>query len=146
MPGEILSIWIKRAHGEPMDRVDDASLVAGRGIKGNADQGGWRQVTLIDESAWRNALAEVGAEVDFAARRANVLLRGIDLESSRGKILHLGESVIELLGETRPCEQMNEAQPGLRQALQPHWRAGAYGRIIQGGTIRVGDLAAWRDD
>src|ERR1700686_5813406 len=50
--GEIVSIWIKRAHGGPMDRVGEAEMVAGRGLRGNADQGGRRQVTIIDEGGW----------------------------------------------------------------------------------------------
>ncbi|HUP47341.1 MAG TPA: MOSC domain-containing protein [Thermoanaerobaculia bacterium] len=141
MTGEIVSLWLKRAHARPMDRVDAAELVAGRGIAGNADQGGWRQVTVIDESAWRDAETELGLAVDPSARRANVLVRGIDLRESRGKILRLGDAVIRLAGETRPCQQMDDAQPGLRRALGPDWRGGAFGQIVEGGTIRVGDKA-----
>jgi aryl-alcohol dehydrogenase-like predicted oxidoreductase len=36
---------------------------------------------------------------------------------------------------------MDDAHPGLRAALGPNWRAGAYGEIIEGGTIRPGDRA-----
>ncbi len=50
---EIISIWIKRAHGESMDSVDEAELVEGRGLAGNADQGGWRQITVIEaRTSW----------------------------------------------------------------------------------------------
>ena len=55
MTGEILSIWIKRSHRGVMDAVDEAQAVAGLGLAGNADQGGRRQVTIIDEAAWRDA-------------------------------------------------------------------------------------------
>lgn len=139
--GEIVSIWIKRAHGGPMDRVTEAELVTGRGVRGNADQSGRRQITIIGEEAWRAAEKELGTTVDAAARRANVLVRGIDLENSGGKTLRLGACTIRLFGETRPCQLMDDQQPGLRDALRPNWRGGAFGEIVEGGTIRVGDPA-----
>ena len=132
---EIVSIWIKRAHGGAMDRVDEAQLVPGRGLVGSADQGGWRQITIISEESWRNATAELGADVDSSARRANVMIRGLDLQKSRGKKLQLGDCVINVRGENPPCRLMNEMQ----QPLRPHWRAGVFGEIVHGGTIRTGD-------
>ena len=132
---EIVSIWIKRAHGGAMDRVDEAQLVPGRGLVGSADQGGWRQITIISEESWRNATAELGADVDPSARRANVMIRGLDLQKSRGKKLQLGDCVINVRGENPPCRLMNEMQ----QPLRSHWRAGVFGEIVYGGTIRAGD-------
>lgn len=141
MTGEIVNIWIKRAHRGVMDPVNEAQLVENRGLAGNADQGRRRQITIIDEAAWREAAAETGADVDPSRRRANVMLRGIPLADSRGKLLRLGACLVRILGETRPCEQMEEAQPGLRKALSPNWRAGVFGEIVEGGSIRIGDSA-----
>jgi MOSC domain-containing protein YiiM len=141
MTGEIVNIWIKRAHRGVMDAVERADAIAGRGLIGNADQGRRRQITIIDEAAWREAAAETGHDVDPSKRRANVMLRGIPLAESRGKLLRLGECFVRILGETRPCEQMEEAQAGLRKALSPNWRAGVFGEIVEGGAIRVGDSA-----
>jgi MOSC domain-containing protein YiiM len=124
-----------------MDAVERADAIAGRGLIGNADQGRRRQITIIDEAAWREAAAETGHPVDPSKRRANVMLRGIPLAESRGKLLRLGECLVRILGETRPCEQMEEAQAGLRKALSPNWRAGVFGEIVEGGAIRVGDSA-----
>ena len=144
--GEIVAIWIKRFKRGPMDPVPEAELVAGRGIVGNANRGGKRQVTLIDEARWREAQKEVGVDVPPAARRANVMLRGVDLERSHRKLLRLGACVIRIYGETRPCELMEETQPGLRKALSPRWRGGAFAEILEGGTIRVGDRAEWTEE
>jgi MOSC domain-containing protein YiiM len=141
--GEVAAIWIKRFKRGPMDAVESAQLVAGRGMVGNANQGGKRQVTIIDEQAWQNAVSDVGAAVEPRMRRANVMLRGLDLARSRGKVLQLGECRIRIYGETRPCERMEEAAPGLRAALSPEWRGGAFGEVLEGGTIRVGDEAAF---
>jgi MOSC domain-containing protein YiiM len=141
MTGEIVSIWIKRAHRGVMDGVESAQAVAGRGLVGNADQGGSRQITIIDEGAWNEAAAETGAEVDPSKRRANVMVRGIGLADTRGKLLLLGGCAVRILGETRPCERMEEAQPGLRQALRSGWRGGVFGEIIESGSFRVGERA-----
>jgi MOSC domain-containing protein YiiM len=139
--GEIVKIWIKRAHRGVMDSVERAEAIAGRGLIGNADQGRRRQITIIDEAAWCEAAAETGHDVDPSKRRANVMLRGIPLANSRGKLLRLGACLVRILGETRPCEQMEEAQAGLRKALSPNWRAGVFGEIVEGGRIAVGDDA-----
>lgn len=143
MNGEVVSLWIKRAHGRPMDPVPEIELVTGKGIRGNIDQGGWRHVTIIDEGAWRTATTELGIEVDPSARRANVLVRGIDLYDTRGRVLQMGGTLIRIGGETRPCQLMDDAQQGLRSALSPEWRAGAFGQIVEGGTLRIGDRVEW---
>ena len=141
----IKAIWIKRAHRGPMDRVDRAELVAGGGVRGSADRGGRRQISIISEEAWEAAQEELGVAVDPSARRANVMVRGIDLENARGKLLRLGACLIRVGGEVRPCERMDEAEEGLRNALRPHWRGGAFGEIVEGGAIAVGDAVAFVD-
>lgn len=143
MPGEVVTIWLKRFKGGPMDRVLFAEAVPGRGLAGNANQGGKRQITIIDEARWGDACAELGVDVDPSARRANVMLRGLELRETRGRTLRIGPVLVRIYNETRPCHQMDEAEPGLREALSPEWRAGAYGEIVQGGVIRVGDVAEW---
>lgn len=143
MTPHVAALWLKRAHRGPMDRVMFAELVAGRGVAGSADRGGKRQITIISEEAWNAALAELSAGVDPSARRANVMLRGVDLEDTRGKLLRIGACLVRIYGEVRPCERMDEALPGLRAALKPHWRGGAFGEILKGGTIAVGDAVAF---
>jgi len=48
-------------------------------------------------------------------------------------------------GETRPCEQMEEAQAGLQALMRERWGGGAFAEVVEGGEIRVGDAAAWHD-
>jgi MOSC domain-containing protein YiiM len=141
--GTVEAIWIKRAKLGPMDRHERVRALAGRGLAGNADQGGKRQVTILSAESWADAEAELGAAVDPRARRANLFLRGVDLEESRGRVLRIGPCRIALRGETRPCRRMDEAHRGLKAALEPRWRAGAYGEVLDDGEIAVGDAAVW---
>ncbi|HKV11157.1 MAG TPA: MOSC domain-containing protein [Thermoanaerobaculia bacterium] len=140
------AIWLKRFKGGPMDPQETATLVAGKGLAGNANQGGRRQVTLIAEESWAAATAELGHSLSPATRRANLLLAGIDLENTRGRILRIGSTRLRIWTECTPCYQMDEAWPGLEDALRPHWRAGACAQVIEGGEIRVGDEVAWEEE
>ncbi len=128
-----------------MDPVSRAALKAGQGMEGNADQGGKRQVTLLEQEIWDRLMAEVGASLDPAARRANLLLSGIRLANTRGQILLVGDCRIRIYGETRPCEQMEEAWPGLQSAMRDNWAGGAFGEILDDGEITVGAAVRWLD-
>ena len=140
---KITAIWLKRARRGPMQPRRRATAVAGRGLEGNAEQGGQRQVTLLAEEAWSRAEAELGSTVDPALRRANLLVRGLELSESRGRVLRVGACRILVRGETRPCGRMDEARPGLQAALDPEWRAGIYGEVLSGGEVSLGDPVAW---
>ena len=126
-----------------MDPQTSVLLVSGDGLENNAHRGGKRQVTLLSAEAWDEVTAELGEQIDPSLRRANLLVSGIDLTDSRGRVLHIGTSRIHIYGETRPCELMDQAFPGLRQALEPPWRGGAFGEVLDGGTIRVSDPISW---
>jgi MOSC domain-containing protein YiiM len=141
--GRLEAIWIKRARLGPMDPVDRVTLVAERGLAGNANQGGRRQVTIIARETWDRLMSELEASVDPSARRANLMVSGLDLEESRERVLKVGACRIRIRGETRPCERMDDALPGLRDAMRPGWGGGAYGIVIEDGEIRVGDSVEW---
>ena len=144
MHGTLERIWIKRARLGPMDRVREATL-DDLGLLDNANRGGTRQVTMIEQEVWERHMAALGGALDPARRRANLLLRGCPLEQSRGRVLRIGECRIAIRGETKPCERMDEALDGLRARMFPAWGGGAFGQVLQGGTIREGDVVAWED-
>lgn len=144
--GRLEAIWIKRAHRGPMDPQRMVTMVAGSGIEGNADQGGRRQVTIIERELWERHMRRVGASVDPSARRANLMLTGVRLKETRGRILTVGSCRIRILGETRPCERMDEAHPGLREVMKPDWGGGVYGEVLDDGLIQVGDTVQWYED
>jgi MOSC domain-containing protein YiiM len=129
-----------------MDAAPSATLVAGRGISGNANQGGKRQVTIITSEAWDDTTRELGVQVPPHTRRANLLVSGVDLANTRGRVLRIGACRVRIYGETKPCWQMEEAQPGLQSALRPAWRGGAFGEVLDDGQVSVGDPVEWVDE
>lgn len=146
MTGTLRAIWRKRAKRGPMDPQTAAVLVAGRGLEGNANQGGRRQVTMIEEERWTEATSEIGAEdLPPLSRRANLMIAGLSLENTRGRILRIGPARLQIWMECTPCERMDEARPGLKEALRPHWRGGACAQVLEGGEIRVGDEVVWEE-
>ena len=132
-------IWIKRMKRGPMDPVDKARVVAGKGIVGNANQGGKRQVTILSAKHWQQVTAFLDEAPDPRSRRANLLVSDVDFENSHGKILKIGSVRVRIYGETRPCEQMEKAAPGLKAAMQAPFGGGAFGEILDDGEIAVGD-------
>jgi MOSC domain-containing protein YiiM len=100
-------------------------------------------VTIIEKERWEAITAGLGVTLDPATRRANLMVSGIDLEASRDKTLRVGDVRIKIVNETAPCNRMEEAQPGLEEALRPAWRGGAFGYVVDDGDIRVGDQVRW---
>ena len=99
-----------------------------------------RQITLLALESWKAAEATLGREIDWTTRRANILVDGIDLASLiYGGQLQLGECTVEVLGETFPCDLMDQLEPGLKDALLPQVRGGVYGAIVTEGTVSIGD-------
>lgn len=128
-----------------MDSVASAKLAAGRGIVGNANQGGKRQVTIIAAEAWHAMMARLGATLDPSARRANLMVSGIELADRRGRTLLVGACPVRIYGETRPCERMDEALRGLQAAMSPDWFGGVFGEVLEDAEIAVGDAVSWHE-
>ena len=143
--GRVERMWVKRAKRGQMDEVPEAQFIARRGLAGNADAGGRRQVTIISRERWDELTAPLG-DVDPVLRRANVMVSGIELETSRGRVLQVGSAVVRINGETRPCRSLDFVLDGLQHALDPRWGGGVYGEVAEGGVVHVGDVVRWIDE
>jgi MOSC domain-containing protein YiiM len=131
----------------PMELLDQAEITELGGITGDhrgqrkPNGAGKRQVTLIEQADWAAACADVGVDLPWWSRRCNIAVDGFDLPQTPGVRLRLGRDVVlEVTRFTDPCERMEALAPGLFDALLIDWRAGVCSRVVQGGTVLIGDV------
>ncbi len=140
--GKIVGLCIRPGRRETPEERRALVLVPGTGVVDDHGTSEKRQITIMAKEAWTDAASTVDGTLPWTARRANVLVEGVDLGSLLlGGRLTLGACEIEVVGETYPCDQMDEACDGLKAALLPETRGGVYGRIVAAGTIAIGDAA-----
>lgn len=138
--GRLVRIFLRPSARTPVREVAEVTALEGVGLDGDHAHGGKRQVTLLSVAGWAEACEALGAgALPPEGRRANLLVEGVDLHAALKRRLRVGSVEVEVLGETRPCQLMDDVQVGLMDALRPRLRAGVYGRIVRGGPLRVGD-------
>ena len=127
---------IKRA---PLIESDQAAISLAAGVEGDVrGRRPRRQITVLFREQWEATCRELGVELPWLARRANLLVEGLATPAA-GWRLQIGDVVLEVLSETKPCRKIEVAHPGLRKALSPDWRGGVCCRVRAAGMIRVGD-------
>ncbi len=123
-----------------MDEHDAIAVSVEAGLDGDfRGRTRGRNVTVLSREGWEAACKALGDELAWTTRRANLLVEGVELPETTGARLAIGDVVLEVSGECAPCERMEEARPGLRDALSTEWRAGVECRVLSGGTVRRGD-------
>jgi MOSC domain-containing protein YiiM len=137
---KLIAIATRTRSRAPMALHESAEVSLARGVGSDLrGRPGPRQVTLLSLQAWRAACAELGVDLDWTLRRANLLVDAIDWQDSVGARLRIGDALLEVTEETKPCRVMDKQHRGLRAALAPEWRGGVTCRVIEAGTIRHGD-------
>lgn len=150
MQARLLAIAVRRRSRGAMLELPRAAVTAAQGVADDLrGRPGRRQVTVLSLEAWQAACAAAGRpELPWTARRANLLVTGIDLASlaavnqaagADGAVLRIGAVELEVTGETAPCERMEEACPGLLAALAVGGRGGVTCRVRRGGELAAGD-------
>ena len=125
-----------------MALTESLTLTPTDGVIGDHGTSKHRQVSLLDVTAWQTACTEIGVELDWTARRSNILVSNPSLKELVGIQIRIGSALVEIIGEVVPCHVMDSAHEGLKRALKPEWRGGVYGRIITTGQVSVGDNIA----
>lgn len=136
--GRIAGLAVKPAHYAPMQEVAEVSVGA-EGIQGSAWATSVRRITLLFQEQWDEVQRELDAAIPWPTRRANVLISGLRPQQLMKQRVRLGEVELLIHGETKPCERMDQAHDGLKDALKPDLRGGVYGSVVRPGRIRMGD-------
>lgn len=129
----------------PMETIARARVTLAGGIAGDfrgAMKGKpyKRQVSLMEAGDWALAMAEVGHNIGWEQRRANLLVEGLDLPQRAGVRLRIGADVVlESTVETEPCRRMDLLAEGLFAALKRDWRGGICTMVTAPGEIALGD-------
>lgn len=151
--GQLLHIHTAPAASYEMEALQEARLIAGKGIEGDryflgtgtySPKPDVRDVTLIESEALealaRNDPPLQGGPIILKPidHRRNLTTRGVPLNHLVGKRFRVGEVVLEGGRLNFPCKYLEELL-GQPLYLPLYNRSGLNCRIIDGGVIRVGD-------
>lgn len=138
---ELIGIARKARSRAPMETLDRVDITTELGLDGDfRGKLRRRQVTILAEEGWQAACNAIDrGDLDWTTRRANLYVRGIDLPRTKGAKLSIGSVVFEVTGETDPCNRMEDAAPGLKEAMTPDWRGGVTCKVVEGGSVTLGD-------
>jgi hypothetical protein len=152
--GSVVRIHVSPDTGGDPEPRESVRAVANRGIEGDRyfrGEGIYNEVddlepsdiTLIEAEALAAAREDYDVDVTDGAHRRNITTRDVALNHLVGQRFRVGDAILEGLDLCEPCGYMeNHAeQPDAATALQH--RGGLDARIVESGTIDVGDDVVW---
>ena len=138
--GRLTGIARRDEKRAPMGTLERATVSDHTGVAEDfRGKPGKRTVTVISARAWREVCDELGQEIPWTTRRANLLVDDVDLPRSIGPVIEVGAVRLKVAMEVDPCSRMDEQIAGLTAALKPDWRGGVGCTVLQGGAISIGD-------
>ena len=138
--GQIIGIAKRQAKRAKMEVLSQAHVNCEYGLEDDfRGKPGPRQFSILTEEGWRLACEELSQDIHWTVRRANLLIKGLDLKQSVGNRLIIGDLILEITDELDPCIRMEEQVIGLRKALIKDWRGGVLCRVINEGAIKIDD-------
>ncbi|ATD68764.1 MOSC domain-containing protein [Luteimonas chenhongjianii] len=145
--GRVEWIGLRPARDMPVRAVESALAVAGAGLDGDRYIGGSgkRGVTLI-QAEHLPAIAALSGhdQVLPETLRRNLVVSGIPLIALKGRRFRIGEVVLEGTSPCDPCSKM-EVALGVGGYNAMRGMGGLCARVIDGGTLKLGDTVAWVD-
>jgi len=142
-PGQLQWIGVRPARRAPMQALQRARAVSGRGLEGDhridKSPGSGRQVTLISREFIGQTAHFLGIdEISPDLLRRNLVVSGINLHALRHQRFRIGDVLLEASALCHPCSRMEEALgEGGVAAMLGH--GGLCCRILGGGVMVVGD-------
>lgn len=142
----ILSIAVSKSKGTRKTIVDEAVLIEGHGLEGDAHAGPWhRQVSFLASESISKA-RQSGLDVDFGDFAENIATEGIEWPRIPvGARFRLGDSaVVEITQIGKECHRKCAIYYQAGDCIMP--RQGVFARVVKQGTIRAGDPIAASPD
>jgi MOSC domain-containing protein YiiM len=140
--GKVENLLVRPKRTENAIILDKVTALKDVGLEGDHYQNhsGARQVTLIQAEHLEVLAALLRLDkIRPEFTRRNIVIRGINLLSLKGKRFSIGEAVLEYSGECHPCSRMeNTLGPGGYNAMRGH--GGITAKVIASGVIKVGDV------
>jgi MOSC domain-containing protein YiiM len=142
----VTAIHIAPGRRLPVTAVSGVVAETGKGLVGDRYHGArHRHVTVQSRSQLDEAQEQHGMPIPDAGTRRNVTVSHGEVPSTPGTRVRLGEALLEVVRVAAPCKLLDdELGPGAQTALRR--RAGTCFRVLEGGTIAVGDRFTVLDD
>jgi len=147
-PGRLAWIGLRPGRREPVQIVAEAVLVPGKGLVGDRFRGragAAREVTLVAAEDLVAMASFLGLDAVAPERlRRNLVVEGVNLAALRRSRFRIGDALLEGSGPCDPCSRLEEefGPGGYNAALQ---RGGITARVLEGGSIRLGDAVIRAD-
>ncbi|MEZ0580763.1 MOSC domain-containing protein [Nocardioides sp. MH1] len=140
MSPTIVAIHVAKGSRLPMQAKDRVEAEAGKGIVGDRYHGTkHRHVTVQSRESLDEAAAVFGAEVRSELTRRNLTISHGAVPRDPGARLRIGDVVLEAVRVAAPCKLLDDTiGRGAQEALRR--RAGTVFRVLEGGTIGIGDV------
>ncbi len=138
-PVRVLAIHVAPGRRLPMKAVAEVEAEAGRGLVGDRYHGSkHRQVTVQSREQLDAAAVLHGAPIPESGTRRNITLSQGEIPTTAGARLRIGDVLLEVVRIAAPCKLMDDTfGRGAQDALRR--RAGTVFRVLESGTIAVGD-------
>jgi MOSC domain-containing protein YiiM len=132
--GKVLRINISAERGVIKQPVEKVEIVENWGVKGDGHGGDWdKQISIFPIEALSRVPEDMKEEVNAGGYTENFTVEGLELEAfAVGAKVKIGEAVVEV------CHIGKEVY----KEHDRHYivsREGRFGKVVRGGSVRVGD-------
>ena len=152
--GSVEAIHISTGTGGSPEPRQSVTAVADRGLEGDRyfegdgiyndrDDLEPSDITLIEAEALAAAADDYDVDLTDGGHRRNITTRGVALNHLVGHRFRVGEAIVEGMALCEPCGYMESLadKPDAERALVH--RGGLDARIVESGTIRLGNDVVW---
>lgn len=135
----VIALHVAKATRLPMRAVESVEVEAGKGIVGDRYHGTkHRHVTVQSQDDLDTATNLHGSEVRAELTRRNVTISEGPVPREPGARIRIGDVLLEVVRVAAPCKLLDDTiGRGAQEALRR--RGGSVCRVLEGGTVAVGD-------